>query len=553
MSTSGESWVTDASAGGPQLNWEHLPVEDHDLLEDLLSRTENTALLLKPSEDGLGAPKLEYKSIQTLGAVKEWLDEASAVAKVPKSDAQGTLQLLVFHPKEYDSDEYEAFKDVVIEGGPTRAPWEHYVGFAGLSRYRWPRRGPAPPGSGQSLAEDMKADPDQRFIYDLEIQTWLSIATSIFFPESNTTIVALTLYNTDILGFVENFIKIAENDHGRAFRDPRMFQHPLAALVLLISWELANTEWTVNTARQIDDIIQKAGFHRYSNTERKDAREIPSDELSRLTSDAVANSVDIAQTDSILQGLSRTLRFLRAENEEMARFGVFNSDELRHVRYIFDEWAKYLEYRADNLSSYMKGWHHQANAVIQGLQNVVTQKNQDSTLAIALESRKIADDSRRLADESRRLAEASWKDTTSVTAITLITMLFLPATFMATLFSTKFFEDTVHGGDGKRQATTYIATTFPLTVLTVALWYGWVWFRRERGKAILKRRETLEMQKKANESAPWWRQSTPQVFKPVQRTATSRTDRTARTNRTQPAEASGRASLSKSSVSRQTA
>lgn len=210
-----------------------------------------------------------------------------------------------------------------------------------------------------------------------------------------------------------------------------MWQHPLSALILIMSWELANTEWTVNTARQIDDIIQKAGFHRYSNTERKDARQIPSDELSRLTSDAVANSVDIAQTDSILQGLSRTLRFLRDENEEMNRLGYLASPELKVAKHMIDEWAKYLEYRSDNLSMYMKGWHHQANAVIQGLQNVITQKNQDSTLAIAQESRKIADDSRRLADESRRLAEASWKDTTSVTAITLITMLFLPATFMA--------------------------------------------------------------------------------------------------------------------------
>ncbi|KEZ38818.1 hypothetical protein SAPIO_CDS10860 [Scedosporium apiospermum] len=489
--SNGEAFATDNDVKADtnpsrQSKWLPLPT-DPDLRQETLLETDFTALLLKPAENCLDRPTIEYLSLTSMDEARQWFDEATAAAEVPQPDGRGNLQVLSFHRPDFNNSGTGVFKEMCVRGGPVRETTERYTGFAGLSRYRWPPQTTATDEAKRegSSNDDARPDPDphplQRLVYDIEIETWLPFGTLSYFPQSKTTVLAMMIDSSVPSGSVkllEYMATAVEDDHDRAFRDPLMFQHPLSGLLIVIS--MAVNDVMNDTPHIIDHILAEAGFHQYSNLTRRDARLIPSRDLSILTSDAVAYSVDLAQSDGTLMGLSRMLRYLRDENEELNRLGYFDSPELQRVRHLIDEWSRYIEYRSDSLSQYTKAWQHQANALIQGLQNVITQKNQDSTLAIA--------------HESRRIAEASWKDTTSVTAITLITMLFLPATFMATLFSAKFFEDSVYNGDANRQATTYLATTFPLTAVVIFLWYAWVWFRRRRANVVLGRRQRLDME-----------------------------------------------------------
>lgn len=96
-----------------------------------------------------------------------------------------------------------------------------------------------------------------------------------------------------------------------------------------------------------------------------------------------------------------------------------------------------------------------------------------------------------------RLARASASDSNTMKAITILTMVFLPATFVCSLFSTGFFD---FGNDGGSGGTTtsgssggggqqhirvagqfwiYFAVTIPLTVVVLGICAAWlVWSGR---------------------------------------------------------------------------
>jgi len=429
--SNGEAFTTDNDVQedtdpSRQSKWLPLPT-NRRLRQETLLKTDITALLLKPAENCLDQPTIEYQSLTSMDEAGKWFDETTAVAEVPQPDGRGSLHLLSFHPRDPNLSEIDVFEEICVRCGPVRETRAHIAGFTGLSRYRWPPQTTATGGAKREGSSNDDARPDahsrslQRLVYDMEIETWLRFGTLSYFPQSKTTVLALGIYSTvpadpvELIEYMATAIKDGYDRDG-AFREPLMFQHPLSAILIIISWAVDYVRLD-EAPFEIDSILTRAGFHQYRNLTRPDARLIPSHELAILTSNAVAYSIGLAQYDSSFMGLSRMLRYLRDENEELNRLGYFDSPELQRVRHLIDEWSRYIEYRSDSLSQYTKAWQHQANTIIQGLQNVITQKNQDSTLAIA--------------QESRRIAEASWKDTTSVTAITLITMLFLPATFMA--------------------------------------------------------------------------------------------------------------------------
>lgn len=83
-----------------------------------------------------------------------------------------------------------------------------------------------------------------------------------------------------------------------------------------------------------------------------------------------------------------------------------------------------------------------------------------------------------------RIARDTRRDSVSMKTIAWLTMVFLPATFVATFFSMGVFQ---FNPDSKKSGHLsvasewwlYLAVTLPLTVVVLGLWNGWVWWKEK--------------------------------------------------------------------------
>ncbi|KAL2164543.1 hypothetical protein VTH06DRAFT_3760 [Thermothelomyces fergusii] len=98
-----------------------------------------------------------------------------------------------------------------------------------------------------------------------------------------------------------------------------------------------------------------------------------------------------------------------------------------------------------------------------------------------------------MAGEQRRLAHAAKRDSTSMKVLSLMGAIFLPATYLASIFGMTFFNFVPDGGGGdggdggwnpvSPLLWIYFAITVPLTVVVVVFWHLWD-RRRERRYAV---------------------------------------------------------------------
>jgi len=100
-----------------------------------------------------------------------------------------------------------------------------------------------------------------------------------------------------------------------------------------------------------------------------------------------------------------------------------------------------------------------------------------------------------MAGEQRRLAHAAKRDSTSMKTISLLGAIFLPATFLASVFSMTFFnfqEQNPPSGDSQQAQNEpvvskdlwiYFVISVPVTILIVLLWWWWE-RRREQQYAL---------------------------------------------------------------------
>ncbi|KHN99540.1 Mg2+ transporter protein, CorA-like/Zinc transport protein ZntB [Metarhizium album ARSEF 1941] len=95
-----------------------------------------------------------------------------------------------------------------------------------------------------------------------------------------------------------------------------------------------------------------------------------------------------------------------------------------------------------------------------------------------------------IAGEQRRIAHASKRDSTAMKTISLMGTLFLPGTYLASVFSMTFFnfQETAHPVSVNLWI--YFAVTVPVTAAIVAIW---VWFDRRREAQYARDDEDLEL------------------------------------------------------------
>ena len=82
-----------------------------------------------------------------------------------------------------------------------------------------------------------------------------------------------------------------------------------------------------------------------------------------------------------------------------------------------------------------------------------------------------------MAKDSLVFSLASQRDSASMKTLSIVGLLYLPGTFVSTLFSTPFFERSSGNGPS---AIVYLAVTLPLTLLTFSIWGMWLLLQRNK-------------------------------------------------------------------------
>lgn len=97
------------------------------------------------------------------------------------------------------------------------------------------------------------------------------------------------------------------------------------------------------------------------------------------------------------------------------------------------------------------------------------------------------------------LAESQHRDSLSMKTLAIVTMLFLPGSFISALFSTSMFDwDSVDPSSSSiavrplPQFRLYWAITIPLTIVTFLFFFFWLWLTKQRGNEVKKIGDTIK-------------------------------------------------------------
>lgn len=120
--------------------------------------------------------------------------------------------------------------------------------------------------------------------------------------------------------------------------------------------------------------------------------------------------------------------------------------------------------------------------------NLIAQRDQATNLAIAAATREIALQSKvdqanslEIAQASKKIAEDSGKDSNAMKLIAIVTMVYLPGTFVATCFSMGLFQWNAKSfGVVNPRIWVYVLFTTLLTALTIGCFATWTWWHHRQ-------------------------------------------------------------------------
>ncbi|KAF6234581.1 hypothetical protein HO173_007207 [Letharia columbiana] len=101
--------------------------------------------------------------------------------------------------------------------------------------------------------------------------------------------------------------------------------------------------------------------------------------------------------------------------------------------------------------------------------------------------KQLAEEARKENIAMRQLTEKSTKDAAAVKVLTIITLIYLPATVVSNFFSTQFVSQEQHEGGSNRtvvssNAWLFAAISIPLTLGTLAVWWVWVQYQTQKSR-----------------------------------------------------------------------
>ena len=208
----------------------------------------------------------------------------------------------------------------------------------------------------------------------------------------------------------------------RAVRDDlfahrSLAKHPML-LGLLAHFHIAPhiEGWLGIHARGILKAAGESGFH--YNLAILEGDPVIDSELGELSAEVSGHAANIATNRHCWDGLYRLANFIIRECEQLGELPVnANQDQwLAANKYIIQH-ARCCAERALSLREEADSWQKKASIQIQGFFSLIAQRDQNQSIGIAITSKVIAQDTKR--------------DSTSMKALAVVTICFLPGIFVA--------------------------------------------------------------------------------------------------------------------------
>ncbi|KAM3522394.1 hypothetical protein MY4038_008632 [Beauveria bassiana] len=244
---------------------------------------------------------------------------------------------------------------------------------------------------------------------------------------------------------------------------------PALLLAMQLGFEIDLTQSRIKVV--VSDIEAKTGYHIFENRVAASAHA----RLSQLATRASGSATKLASIDRKSTSMQKVLHFIiRHLDKDASAAGPAMRDAQHLLRHHVGVLEERLEMQMLDTQYTMKRVDIQINALF----NMMMQ--QDNANGIEL------------AKSSHQIARASYRDSSSMKTLAIVTMLFLPGSFVSAMFSMPMFKwdkadpDSSSIGVGLLpQFGLYWAITLPLTIATFFLYLMWLWYlTRQRDREV---------------------------------------------------------------------
>ncbi|KAM3505030.1 hypothetical protein MY11210_008130 [Beauveria gryllotalpidicola] len=231
-------------------------------------------------------------------------------------------------------------------------------------------------------------------------------------------------------------------------------------LAMQLGFEIALTQTRIKAV--VSDIEAKTGYHIFENRVAASAHA----ELGQLAVRASGSATKLASIDRKSTSMHKVLHFVIKElDKEASAAGAVLRNAQQLLRHHVGVLEERLEMQPLDTHYTMKRVDIQINALF----NLMMQ--QDNSNGIEL------------AKSSHQIARASYRDSSSMKTLAIVTMFFLPGSFVSAMFSMPMFKwdkadpDSSAIGVGLLpQFGLYWVITLPLTIVTFCLHLTWLWY-----------------------------------------------------------------------------
>ena len=224
--------------------------------------------------------------------------------------------------------------------------------------------------------------------------------------------------------------------------------------------------------------------------DRSTERLTASEEYGQLSARVSWLNARVARHQKRLEVVRTLTNHMMRENATFRADLISQNANLRSQKSeILAECLDHLHQAMDGLTVQAAKLVEQSSVQLSSLYNIIAQRDQrisidiaDASRALALESKRDQKISIEISKASSIIALESRRDSSAMKTLAAVTMVFLPGTFVASVFAMPFFD--FGNSDGLRvvnpQLWIYWVVTIPLTFLTFGVWLAWFQMKTKR-------------------------------------------------------------------------
>jgi hypothetical protein len=224
--------------------------------------------------------------------------------------------------------------------------------------------------------------------------------------------------------------------------------------------------------------------------DRSTERVTASEEYGQLSARVSWLNARVARHQKRLEVVRTLISHMMGENATFRAGLTSQNPNLRSQKSeILAECLDHLQQTTDGLAVQAAKLVEQSSVNLSSLYNIIAQRDQkisidiaDASRALALESKRDQKISIEISKASSIIALESRRDSSAMKTLAAVTMVFLPGTFVASIFAMPFFD--FGNSDGLRMVNPrfwiYWVVTVPLTFFTFAIWLAWFQIKTKR-------------------------------------------------------------------------